>query len=216
MAKITTKISVSVNGENQEFSSFDKAIEYITDAANRKFITLGELAVGKSFKYGGVEWIKLNGDNSTDTCRCLAKDVLFNRAFNPDKDGKNTNDWSKSPLREYLNGEFIAHLKKNGADPSCIYAFERDLTTDDGMTDYGTCEDIISMLSCDEYRKYRKLIPNCGKWFWTITADSLVYSYFVRFVDSDGALNCGYAYEGGGGVRPLCNLDSDISVSDNE
>lgn len=36
----------------------------------------------------------------------------------------------------------------------------------------------------------------------------------VRNVDSGGGLNNGSAYRGNNGVRPLCNLDSGISVSD--
>lgn len=215
MTKIITKILVTINGKNQKFSDFDKAIEYISDAAQCKTVSLGELETGKSFIYGGVEWVKLGGDNNTDACRCLAKDVLFEKMFTPDADGKNANDWKKSPIKDYLNGKFIEKMRANGADRTCIYEFERDLTTDDGMTDYGTCNDFISLLTSDEYRKYRKFIPPCSKLFWTITADSLVYSYFIRYVMSDGSLGNGYG-NGRSGVRPLCNLDSGISVSSSD
>lgn len=59
---------------------------------------------------------------------------------------------------------------------------------------------------------FRKLIPNCGKWHWTITGDSIVYSYNVRGVSSGGALDNSFACNGARGVRPLCNLKSDTLV----
>ena len=91
-------------------------------------------------------------------------------------------------------------------------AHYRDLTTDDGMTDYGHCMDTVSLLTCDEYRKYRKFIPNCGEWHWTITADSLEYSYSVRNVFLVGSLSNLNAYGGGCVVRPLCVLKPDTIV----
>ena len=84
--------------------------------------------------------------------------------------------------------------------------------TDDGMLDYGTCEDYISLISCEEYRKFRKFIPNADDWWWTLTADSLVYDSVVRFVFSSGALRYNFAYSGHSGVRPLCLLKPEIEV----
>lgn len=156
---------------------------------------------GQHFKYGDKEFVKLDALN--DGYLCLAADVWFRACF--DKDDKN--NWATSSLRKELAariGEFIP-------DENLI-PFERDLTTDDGMTEYGTCTDIVSLLTCDEYRKYRKFIPNCGKWHWTITADSLEYSYRVRNVYSDGSLGSRSADYGCSGVRPLCVLKSGTPV----
>ena len=50
------------------------------------------------------------------------------------------------------------------------------------------------------------------RWWWTATPDSPINSY-VRYVYSDGTLNGNSADSGGGGVRPLCNLKSEILVS---
>ena len=44
-----------------------------------------------------------------------------------------------------------------------------DLIADNGDKQYGTCEDYVTILSCDQYRKYRKLIPNYSKPVWTLT-----------------------------------------------
>lgn len=50
-------------------------------------------------------------------------------------------------------------------------------------------------------------------YYWLRTPLSS-YSYYVRIVYSDGSLGDNSAYFGDVGVRPLCNLDSGISVSD--
>ena len=158
-----------------------------------------DVKIGCKFKFGKIEFVKLN--NSYGGCLCLATDVLFRDCFDED----NLNNWATSTLRQKLMeviGDYI--------DKEALVPFDRDLTTDDGMTDYGHCMDTVSLLTCDEYRKYRKLIPNCGESHWTITADSLIYSYSVRFVYSDGSLNSSRAFSGG--VRPLCVLKPDTIV----
>lgn len=51
-------------------------------------------------------------------------------------------------------------------------------------------------------------------WYWWLADAYASYSYYVRRVDSSGALIHNYAYDGYRGVRPLCNIKSDILVSD--
>ena len=52
-------------------------------------------------------------------------------------------------------------------------------------------------------------------WYWWLADAYASYSYYVRYVYSSGALNWDCAYCGNRGVRPLCNIKSDILVSDN-
>lgn len=71
----------------------------------------------------------------------------------------------------------------------------------------------IGLITCEEYRLLRGNIPALpDRWWWTATPDSPVNS-FVRSVNSDGSLNNSNAYFGNYGVRPLCNLKSEILVS---
>ena len=51
-------------------------------------------------------------------------------------------------------------------------------------------------------------------WNYWLRDPSSGYSYSARSVDTSGALGGGGAYNGSSGVRPLCNLKSDILVSD--
>lgn len=51
-------------------------------------------------------------------------------------------------------------------------------------------------------------------WYWWLRTPYSSNASYVRYVNSGGSLGYGYAYSGGGGVRPLCNLKSSILVSD--
>ena len=51
-------------------------------------------------------------------------------------------------------------------------------------------------------------------WLWWLADAYASLSYYVRGVNSSGALDSGRACGGDGGVRPLCNLSSSILVSD--
>lgn len=51
-------------------------------------------------------------------------------------------------------------------------------------------------------------------WWWWLRTPYAADSYCVRSVNTGGSLGYNYAYGGYGGVRPLCNLGSEILVSD--
>lgn len=51
-------------------------------------------------------------------------------------------------------------------------------------------------------------------WYWWLRTPRSSYSRYVRRVYSNGSLSDSNAFNGNGGVRPLCNLSSDILVSD--
>ncbi|WP_423719510.1 DUF6273 domain-containing protein [Anaerotruncus rubiinfantis] len=50
-------------------------------------------------------------------------------------------------------------------------------------------------------------------WYYWLRTPYSSHAYYVRLVNSDGSLNNDIAYYGGLGVRPLCNLKSEILVS---
>jgi hypothetical protein len=171
------------------------AKDLLTSGIFENKIIVDELKQGDTFKWGEKEYIKL--DAISDGCLCLAKDVWFCSKF----DNKAIN-WVKSQLR----GDIATKVVDFIPDINKLMLFDRDLTTDDGLTDYGHCNDNVSMLTCDEYRKYRKYIPVINERQWTITATTNT-NELVRGVDSDGSLNDDIVYYGCGGVRPLICLD---------
>ena len=56
--------------------------------------------------------------------------------------------------------------------PNAFLTTELDLTTDDGLKDYGTCTVTIFLLTVDQYRRNRDVIPNADDWWWLSTAFS--------------------------------------------
>ena len=135
--EIIANVTVEMNGEKKEFVSLSAAVEWAVKQASKKNITIDTLADGAVFEYGGVEWIKLGA--AYGGFLCLSKDVLFERAINDIDDDENKNNWAKAPLRKYLNTAFRSDLIDKGATSNDWIEFERDLTTNDGVTDYGTC-----------------------------------------------------------------------------
>lgn len=175
---------------------------------------LKEVSQGQEFTLAGIKWVVL--DHFTEATFILAADVLEEMAFNDDEhevDG-HANDWRKASLREYLNTDFYSHLIGQGVPKDAIKEVPVDLTSDDGMTDYGTTNDNITLLTADQYRQYRRFIPNASNWWWLVTPYSCnaSYSYFARGVSTDGSLYANGAYYGRFGVRPACLLSSDITV----
>lgn len=169
-----------------------------------------KIAPSSVISYGGLDCIVL--DVEQDKILVLAKESIGNMPF----DEGNSNNFPKGTLCKYLNGEFIKKLKANGADTSALIPTTIDLTSDDGLKDYGETTQKIFLLTCDMYRKYRSVIPNLDDWWWLATAystESNGYAYFARYVLSDGCLDYGTAYSGLYGVRPAFYLKSSILES---
>lgn len=169
-----------------------------------------KIAPSSVINYGGLDCIVL--DVEQDKILVLAKESIGNMPF----DEGNSNNFPKGTLCKYLNGEFIKKLKANGADTSALIPTTIDLTSDDGLKDYGETTQKIFLLTCDMYRKYRSVIPNLDDWWWLATAystESNGYAYGARYVRSDGSLGGSYAYAGSNGVRPAFYLKSSILES---
>lgn len=169
-----------------------------------------KIAPSSVINYGGLDCIVL--DVEQDRILVLAKESIGNMPFDED----NSNNFPKGTLCKYLNGEFIKKLKANGADTSALIPTTIDLTSDDGLKDYGETTQKIFLLTCDMYRKYRSVIPNLDDWWWLATAYSTKsngYAHGARFVGSDGSLSNDGACYGNIGVRPAFYLKSSILES---
>lgn len=165
------------------------------------------LGIGDTFELADTTWKIL--DITGAGYICLA-DNIEDMEFD-----SNSNNWENSNLRDYLNEEF---LEKIAAEIGLenIVPFERDLLSLDGQTEYGKCEDKISLLTVDEYRKYRNLIPNTKDcWWWLVSPWSTPcndYKRAVTVVSSAGGIingSCGSYF----GVRPVCIFSSSIFES---
>ena len=183
---------------------------------------IGKLDAGSRFTYGGLEWVVLAHNPQKKAVLVLAADVLKTESgetrYMP-FDEENKNDFAASSVRAFLNGDFLEELAAAGADKEAFLPLALDLTSDDGLKDYGIGRVTIGIYTDQIYREFRNIIPPASDWHWTATPFSTTrngYEHLVRNVSSSGALSNVIAYYGSGGVRPLCVLKSDILVSFNE
>lgn len=166
------------------------------------------LKIGDIFKIAGLDWkiIDITEKGYSCLCEMLEEEMKFDDS---------SNDWRSSGLRKYLNGDFLKKISDEVGEEN-IVKFERDLLSLDGQTEYEKCEDNVSLLTVDEYRKYRSLIPNEGKWWWLITPWSTPcndYEYPVTVVASSGVIR-NWGCDDSCGVRPFCIFSSSIFESE--
>ena len=157
-----------------------------------------KLNIGEHFIYNGIEFICLDiidGNYLAMTAKPWAE-IPF--------DTNNHNDWRKSSLRRVLNTDFLELLDKKH-----LVMQTSDLIADNGDKAYGTSEDYVTILSCDQYRKYRDIVPLFEEWMWTLTPWSCNTSGsgIVRGVGTTGTVNY-YGAGYGGGVAPACLFSS--------
>lgn len=166
------------------------------------------LSAGDTFKLAGLTWTIL--DITDKGYMCLADRLEDSMKFDSE-----SNNWVGSQLREYLNTEFIEKITNEIGEENII-AFNRNLLSLDGQDEYGNCEDTVSLLTVDNYRKYRSFIPNTDDWWWLATPWSTKrnsYEYSVAVVSPSGSVgnfNC-FSYNG---VRPFCIFSSEIFESE--
>lgn len=127
------------------------------------------------------------------------------------------NNWKCSDLRKELNTDLKDKIEDE-LGKGALVGFERDLLSMDGQTEYGTCKDLVSLISVDEYRKYRKFLPSTDRYWWTITPDSTPCnndSTCLRVVSPDGRIYS-ISYNCSCGVRPFCIFSSSIFESEED
>ena len=183
---------------NESEDSASKTLDKIKTAIqNAKRPDFSKIKDGEHFMYHGIEFIRL-GLEQGDVL-CMTAKPIAEEAF-----GTNgCNNWAKSRARKKLNTEFLSLMDENDLLP-----FESDLTADNGDTAYGKCVDKIGILSCDLYRKYRKIVPLFDEWMWTCTpwhcgTPHSGTATSVRRVAFDGTVVSGnalYAF----GLAPAC------------
>lgn len=188
----------------KEFGENLKNLNEVFEQLRKKY----QPEIGKTIEVAGIKWLVL--DKLEKGYFAISEDFYGgDREFDD-----NCNDWKSSDLRNELNTDLRKKIESElGADS--LVEFERNLLSLDGQTEYGTCRDYVSLISVDEYRKYREFLPNRGKWWWTLTPDSTACNNddtFVRFVSPSGRLDYNF-YDCSRGVRPVCIFSYSIFES---
>lgn len=171
-------------------------------------MTLSKVEVGNTFKTETMEHIVLEHLPDGKTV-CLSKDIVEFMAYD-----KKKGIYTNSNIRKYLNAKFLDKLSAEvGAEN--IIEHTVDLTSDEGSKKYGSVQDKVSLLTCDNFRKYHDILEkyNPGRWWWLATPIAVPgWDDCVRAVHGLGVPNYN-GFSRDGGVRPFYILNSSISVS---
>lgn len=199
---------ISINGKQIPLT--DEKVQQIVSAyeGEKKRVKLADISAGGTFMIGDREFVVL--DNCGGVTVSVTKDIVKNMKF-----GDN-NNFADSAVDKFCK-EFAEELYvKDGIDN--LVEFPVDLTSDDGLKDYGTVNRFVALMTADQYREYVEILDQHkpDDWWWLATPHSTARhenDLWVKCVSPAGYIvNVDYYY-GRIGVRPFCIFKSDIFVS---
>lgn len=199
---------ISIN--NQKIELTEDQVRQIREAYSSKSSLLCNVSVGELVKIGDYEFIVL--EQFGEETALILKDFY---GEDSEFDGKN-NNYNGSYVDKKCQ-EFAQKLAERVGWGN-IVLHTVDLTSDDGLKDYGTVERHASLLTAEMYRKYVDILDkfNREKWWWLATPYSTKRhgdTTWIKCVSPSGGIchgNCGVRDDG---VRPFCILKSYIFVS---
>ena len=182
-----------------------------------KTITLDRVPLGATFTLDGVRFVKLDGDR--EAVFALAEDTVADLGYvqfeDDDASREDHNNFNGSLVQKE-----IERWVRDKHKPIFDAVVERpiDLTTMDGMTDYGCPLTVVRILTIDEYRKYRRFIPLTDKPYWLATGWATASSphsntSYAYGINTDGTVNYDNVYYAHFAPRPALYLQSQILVS---
>lgn len=199
---------ISLNGHKIELTVEQaEKIKQSLETPNKR---LSAVNVGSTFKIGKYEFVVL--EQSGDTTAVILKDLLAERV-----QFGNSNNFRNSKPDEICRGFAEKLAKEIGEDNLVLHTV--DLTSDDGLKDYGKIVRQVSLLTANLYRRYVEVLDEHkpDEYWWLATPHSTNAHgniTWVKCVSPSGYLDGIDYYLGGSGVRPFCILKSHIFVSD--
>lgn len=188
-------------------SEFLRKISGSVPISSRK--TLAEFAAGDLVTIGGTEFVVLeqrDGNTVLLTKECIGEETAF---------GENDNNYAESIVDDIC--ESFAELLEDSVGEENLVEFDVDLTSDDGLKDYGQLRRKCALITADMYRRYVDILDlhNPKKYWWLATPHSTKRhenDSWVKCVSPSGNI-CNDDFNCDNGVRPFCILKYDIFVS---
>lgn len=187
-----------------DFKGDSITVKIIQNQKETNKIPVGDVEIGQTICNG--KYVVVDRYTHGDAY-IVRKETIKNIRFGE------TNNYSKSNLRKYLNTEYLNEIMDEFGE---IELHMVDMLSMDGDDSYGKCENLVSAMTFDRWRKYHKYIGNADCIEWLSTPNQTEKSNdtrFVQVVDSGGCVSyvgCGWD---GCGVRPFFILKSSILVS---
>ena len=197
-----------INILGKEVDLTEEQIEKFKEILGFSQIMLSDIEVGSTFKIDKYEFIVL--EHSSETTAVILKNLLYT-SENFGSDNNYNNSHCDHLCRDFGN-TIEGILGRNSLMEHTV-----DLTSDDGLKDYGKIKRKMSLLTTERYRRYVEIIDKfkIDKWWWLSTAYSTTThesESWVKCVSPRGIISYGN-YVNYGGVRPFCILKSNIFVS---
>lgn len=175
-----------------------------------KKVRLDDVPAGEVAKIDGQDFIVL--EHVGDLTYLITKDLIEEKV----KFSEVNNNYDGSLVDDLC--ESAAELLEDLVGADNVVEFELDLTSDDGLKDYGKIRRKMALITADMYRKYVDILDqyNSKKYWWLATPHSTnrhENDRWAKCVSPSGGIYFGHYYYIDNGVRPFCILKSHIFVS---
>lgn len=197
---------ISINGLKIELT--EEQVKQILEAHGKQ-TTLSEFVAGDTVKIGKFEMVVLeqrDGQTALILKGMYGQDTKF---------GEENNKYDGSYVDKKCHSFAQELAEIVGADNIVLHKV--DLTSDDGLKDYGVIERQVSLITTDMYRKFVEVLDTCNpkQWWWLATPHSTKRhenDSWIKCVSPSGFISDDFYYFDCG-VRPFCILKSNIFVS---
>ncbi len=193
---------------SQKIELTDTQVEEMKKSLGITSVLLSDIPVAELFKIGKHEFFVLEqrGEETVIILKSLLRES--------EKFGDN-NNYDGSNVDKICN-DFAKEIA-NIVGKENIVEHTVDLTSDDGLDDYGKIKRKMSLLTCELYRKYVRILDKfkLDKWWWLATAFSTPThddEDWIKCVSPRGVI-FNFNHDNYFGVRPFCILKSNIFVS---
>lgn len=188
-----------------DFKGDSITVKIIQNQKETAKIPVGDVEIGQAICNGKYIVVDRYAHGNTCIVRkgTITQDIQFGE----------TNKWGESNLRKYLNTKYLKGIMDEFGE---IELHTVDMLSMDGDDSYGKCEDLVSVMTFDRWRKYHKYIGNADCIEWLSTPNQTEKSNdtrYVQIVGSNGCMCYGDCDLDGCGVRPFFILKSSILVS---
>lgn len=155
---------------------------------------------------GGYDFIVL--ERSGDTIALLLKSLYKEKVI------FGSNNYFRGSNAQKICREFAAEISAIVGEENVV-EHTVDLTSDDGLRDYGKIREKCSLLTTNLYRRYVDILDldRLDQYWWLVTPLSAPRhedTTLVKCVIPRGAIDYGYCNRDDFGVRPFVILKSDI------
>lgn len=197
---------ISING--QKVGLTQEQVEKIRESFGVPAVKLAEANPGDVVKVGSHEFIVL--EHRQEGTALIRKELL-----RESEEFGDNNNYAGSNVEEICNdfAEELADIV--GAENVILH--DVDLTSDDGLKDYGAIKRRVSLLTAPMYRQFVEILDahKIDAWWWLATPHSTAKhenASWIKCVSPSRRIGHG-SFDDCGGVRPFCILNSNIFVS---